>query len=211
VLVHVPAAVAGKAVPLVLALHGNGDTASNFVLTSGLKQASDTDGFVLAAPQGISQTFTFGGQTISGVDWDAYRPANGGNIDLPLLDAVRTQLGASSSIDAHHVMVYGYSQGGYMSFRYGMEAAASLSCSAVLAAADPLPGFGLMTKAARKIPVALQIGDQDFAIQGARQTHTELTQNGNPVSYVEVPGAGHVPIPGNPLAPLDWCRGQTLP
>lgn len=206
-----PAAVTSGKIPLVIALHGNGDTNSNFIATSGIKAAADADGFVLAAPQGITQNITYMGQPINGVDWDAYRPASGGNIDLPLLEAIRSQVTGTGSIDLKHVMVYGYSQGGYMSFRYGMEAAASLSCAAVLAAADPLPGSGLVSGAARKIPVAIQIGDQDFGISGARQTQTELQTNGNPLSYVEIAGAGHVPIPGDPAAPLDWCRPQALP
>jgi polyhydroxybutyrate depolymerase len=211
VILHVPTAVTKGQVPLVIALHGNGDQNTNFVATSGMKAAADKDGFVLAAPQGIKQTVTVGGQTLPDIDWDAYRTAAAGNIDLPLLDAIRTQLVASGSIDVKHVIIYGYSQGGYMSFRYGMEAAASLACAAVLAASDPMPGAGLVSGAARKIPVAIQIGDQDFGISGARQSKTELETNGNPLSYVEIPGAQHVPIPGDPEAPLDWCRPQTLP
>jgi predicted esterase len=153
---------------------------------------------------------TIGSQTVT-VDWDAYRSTANGNIDLPLLDAIKTQLLGSGSIDVKHVIIYGYSQGGYMSFRYGMDASASLACAAVLAASDPMPGAGLVSGAARKIPVAIQIGDQDFGISGARQTKTELETNGNPLSYVEIAGAGHVPIPGDPAKPLEWCRPQALP
>jgi polyhydroxybutyrate depolymerase len=207
----VPAAVSSGKLPLVIALHGNGDTNTNFVAVVGLKQLADSDAFVLAAPQGITQSFTYMGQPISGVDWDAYRPANGGNIDLPLLEAIRTQLSGSGSIDLKKILVYGYSQGGYLSFRYGMDASASLSCAAVIAACDPLPGAGLVSGAARKIPVSLQIGTNDFAIDGARQTKTELESNGNPLQYNEIQGAGHVPIPGDPKVPLDYCRGQALP
>ncbi len=211
VLLHVPAAVTKGQIPLVLALHGNGDQNANFVATSGIKALADTDGFVLAAPQGITQTVTVGGQTVPNIDWDAYRSVADGNIDLPLLQALQARLVGSGSIDVKHIVVYGYSQGGYMSFRYGMDAAASLACSAVLAAADPMPGAGLVTNAARKIPVAIQIGDKDYGISGARTTKTELDGNGNPNSYVEIADAGHVPIPGHPAAPLDWCRGQALP
>ena len=45
-----------------------------------------------------------------GVDWDPYRTVAGGNIDLPLLDAIRTQLVASGSIDTKKLVVFGYSQ-----------------------------------------------------------------------------------------------------
>jgi hypothetical protein len=35
--------------------------------------------------------------------------------------------------------------------------------------------------------------------------------NGFPLDYHEIAGAGHVPIPGDPTVPLDYCLGQTLP
>ena len=211
VILRVPNAVTQGPVPLVIALHGNGDTNSNFIAAIGFAALADQDGFVLAAPQGISQSFNYMGQQLNGIDWDAYRPVSGGNIDLPMLDALRTQLVATGSIDTKRIMVFGYSQGGYMSFRYGMDAAASLACTAVGAAANPLPGSNLVSSAARKIPVAIQIGTQDWNIGGAQSTHTELLQNGNPLLYNEIQGAGHVPFPGDPKVPLDWCRGQTLP
>jgi predicted esterase len=217
---HVPEAAANGQVPLVLALHGDGDTSLNFVETSGLAAASDTDGFVLAAPQGITrdipvydngQVF----QTVPQVDWDAYNAiqADGSitsdnNIDVPLLDAIREQLVASGSINQAHMIVYGYSQGGYLSFRYGMSDAANLSCAAVLAAISPLPGTLLVEGAARKTPVALQIGTEDYAYSNAASVIQELQTNGNPVQYTPVQGAGHVPIPGDPMAPLTWCLGQ---
>ncbi len=215
VLLHVPSQVTGHMIPLVIALHGDGDTSANFVTgTTALQAKSDADGFVLAAPQGITRDVTVGSQTVPSVDWDPYNdPPN--NIDLPLLDAIRSQLVASGSIDTKNISVYGYSQGGYMSFRYGMEAAASLSCAAVLAAGDPFGGSRptLVTGAARKIPVSLQVGSNDTtgAVSTADAAHTELVNNGNPVQYNVIDGAGHVPVPGDFSVPLDYCRGQSLP
>jgi dienelactone hydrolase len=210
-ILRVPNAVNQGAVPLVIALHGNGDTSANFIASMGFAALADQDGFVLVAPQGVTQSFTYMGQPLNGIDWDAYRPVSGGNIDVPLLDEIRNQLVATGSIDVKRIMVFGYSQGGYLSFRYGMDAAAALSCTAVGAAANPLPGSSLVSGAPRKIPVAIQIGTNDWNIGGAQSTKTELEQNGNPLLYNEIPGAGHVPFPGDPKVPLDWCRGQALP
>jgi predicted esterase len=151
-----------------------------------------------------------GNQTVPNVDWDAYRTVAGGNIDLPLVDAIRTQLVGSGSIDPKKVFTYGYSQGGYMSFRYAMETAAQVSCGAVLAAANPL-GSTLVTGAARKVPISLQIGTNDYGISNAQATKTLLESNGFPLDYHEIAGAGHVPIPGDPLVPLTYCLGQALP
>ena len=193
------------------------------VLTSGLALAaagggcSGDDGalaesksFVLAAPPGISQDITIGGQTVPGVDWDPYRTIAGGNIDLPLLDAIRTQLVASGSIDTKKLVVFGYSQGGYMSFRYGMDTSATLACAGLIGAANPL-GPQLTAGAPRKIPVALQIGTNDGAIGQARNTKADLESKSFPLDYHEIAGAGHVPVAGGVTVPLTYCLGQSLP
>lgn len=207
----VPSAITTKAVPLVIALHGNGDTASNFVATRGLQQLAESDGFVVAAPQGITQNITVGGQQVSGVDWDAYRDVAGGNIDLALLDEIRTQLvKPGGQIDPKRVVVFGYSQGGYLGFRYGIDASSKLACAAVVAAASPL-GAGYVANATRKIPYAITIGTNDFGIDQARAAKTALESGGFPLQYKEIAGAGHVPFPGTTADPLDYCLGQSLP
>jgi predicted esterase len=223
VYLHVPQAVLAGPIPLVLALHGDGDTDTNFVATVGLTTDSDAEGFVLAAPQGITRDVPVyeGGQvaeTVPQVDWDPYNSISSSgaivsdeNNDVPLLDAIRTQLVATGSIDMKRIVVYGYSQGGYMSFRYGMSTAAVVACEAVIAAAHPLPGTMLVEAAARKIPVYLQIGTLDSPYSNAESTATELMTNGNPYVLNAVSGAGHVPVPGDPTGPLDWCLQHPLP
>ena len=42
----------------MIALHGNGDTNANFVATAKLESLATSEGFVLAAPQGIAQQLT---------------------------------------------------------------------------------------------------------------------------------------------------------
>lgn len=208
-ILHVPAAAAQRPLPLVIALHGNGDTAGNFVAALGLTALADSLSFILISPQGIVQTLTIGMTTIQ-VSWDAYRAVPDGNIDLPLLEALRSELVATGSIDTQHVVVFGYSQGGYMSFRYGMEAAPLLSCADVAAAANPLTGGPLIMNAKRRIPVALQIGALDSALGNARATRDELTRRSHPVQFNEIPGAGHVPFPGSVRLGLDYCLTQTI-
>lgn len=222
VYLNVPAAVANGPAPLVIALHGDGDTSRNFVTATGLVTDSNQEGFVLAAPQGITRSVAIheGGQviqTIPNIDWDPYNSiqSNGAitsadNIDVPLLDAIRKRLVASGSIQVKHIIVYGYSQGGYLSFRYGMSDAADIACAAVLAAAHPLPGTQLIEQASRKTPVFIQIGTNDSAYSNAQSTVQELKNNGNPVQFNVIQGAGHVPPPGNPKTPLDYCLKQSL-
>lgn len=203
VLLHVPAAVATQKLPLILALHGNGDQAANFIQTSTL--ASRTDAIV-AAPQGIQRNVSVGGATAPNVAWDAYNSGAGANIDVALLDAVRAELAASGSVDLARVVVFGYSQGGYFAWRYAKEASNDLSCAAVVAAADP---GGTPKAFARKLPFMVQIGSGDYAIQNARSSKDALIAAGHEVEYSEIAGAGHSPFPGSKEAPLTFCLGKT--
>jgi len=204
VLVHVPSAPGPM--PLVIALHGNGDVAGNFVAVRQLKTHAAAGPFVLAAPQGVPSMPAGLPQSVS---WDAYS-ADGSNPDLSLLDAIKAQLGASSTVDQKRIFVWGYSQGGYMAMRYGMERSSSLSCAGVIAAVSPT-GAGLITSATRAIPVAMQIGTLDYAIDTARAIRATLQANGNPLEYTEIAGAGHAPFPGSPTTTLDFCLSQSLP
>lgn len=200
---------------LAVALHGNGDTAANFLVSSGIKALADQDGTVVVVPQGIRRDVfvTLVNQTVPGIDWDGYNSTAQGNIDVPLLDQLRTQLVATHQLDAHHVFVFGYSQGGYLSFAYGMFAGGSLSCTAVLAAAS---GFGggandpLITGAVRKLAVVLQVGTADSAYGTAQTTATTLQNDAFPVQLNAIAGAGHVPIPGDVAVPWSFCRGRAL-
>jgi poly(3-hydroxybutyrate) depolymerase len=203
VLLHVPAAVAAQKLPLILALHGNGDQAANFIQTSTL--ASRTDAIV-AAPQGIQRDVSVGGATAPNVAWDAYNSGAGANIDVALLDAVRAELSASGSVDLARVVVFGYSQGGYFAWRYAKEASSDLSCAAVVAAADP---GGTPKAFAKKLPFLVQIGSGDYAIQNARSSKDALLAAGHEVQYNEIAGAGHSPFPGSKEAPLTFCLGKT--
>jgi polyhydroxybutyrate depolymerase len=201
---HVPAAAATQKLPLVLALHGNGDQAQNFIQTSFLTQRTDA---IVAAPQGIQRNISVGGSTAPNVAWDAYNTKATGNIDLTFLDKVRQDLVASGSVDTAKVSVFGYSQGGYLSYRYALHAADALSCAAVVAAADP---SGVPGAFARKIPFVLQIGSMDYAIAQARATKTKLEGLGHELQYNEIQGAGHSPFPGDKKTPVNFCLSKSL-
>jgi polyhydroxybutyrate depolymerase len=209
ILLIVPDAVLSNQRPLVIALHGNGDSAANFVASVGLDSAARAQGVILAVPQGIAQQFSYAGQNLD-VDWDAYRSEAEGNMDLPLLDAIYNNLLATSSVQLGRIYLFGYSQGGYLAFRQAMEDSASLAAAVVVSAANPLPGSSLITDATRKIPIAITIGSNDYAISLARQTRTELENNSFEVRYEEITGAGHTPFPGNSTTLLGWLLEKSL-
>jgi poly(3-hydroxybutyrate) depolymerase len=209
---YVPASATSTS-QLAIALHGNGDTDTNFLATSGLKALADADGTVMVIPQGMPRDVMFMGMNVGNVDWDAYNSAAGGNLDLSLLDTLRTQIVGTHQVDAQHVFVFGYSQGGYLAFEYGMVTGASLSCTAVLAASSPFGGGAgdpLISGAQRKLAVVLQIGSQDGAIAETMTTEATLMSDGFPTELETIQGAGHVPIPGDVSVPWSYCRGMAL-
>lgn len=210
-IVIVPATIQERKLPLVIGLHGNGDTAAAFIegRSQLAKQAADV-GFVLVAPQGVRQTVTVQGQTVPDIDWDGYRSLEQGNIDLALLDAIVKDLVGSGSIDARRVVSYGYSQGGYLSFRFAIDRASVVSCGAVIAASSPL-GPSLLASAARKVPFSIQIGERDFGYASALDTKSALDAASFPVAFHAIANAGHVPLPGDGTVPLRECLDKSLP
>lgn len=193
VLLYVPARWRAGAAGLV-ALHGNGDTATNFLATSGLQGVADAEGVALALP------FAIAGSGPMGVDWDAYtRPASA-NRDLRLVADSRALL-VGGGVDPRRVFLAGQSQGGYLAFHAGMVFSGEFGAVNVTAAGDPMPGLGLAGMAARRIPVDLLTGSGDFALANIQRTRDDLRARGFDVRYTELPGVGH-------CCPLSVRTGQ---
>ena len=205
--VHVPASITDHALPVVIALHGNGDTAGNFEATSGLKDRADTSGFVLLTPDGIARDITVGGNTAPNVPWDAYN-LYPDNWDLQLMTALRERVQTTGSVVNGQISVYGFSQGGYMAYRAAEALSSDFSCAAVLSAADP---SGYPVSFTRPIPISLLIGTNDYGIAQARATDHALTEAGHEHQYEEINGLGHALAPApKRFEPLDYCLGKTL-
>ncbi len=110
---QVAASYDGTPTPLLLALHGMGDTGSNFVQFSGFSTLAQTRGYLLAYPNG--QTMPVSG---SPKGWNASFTGlfNGAGMtdEVDYLRAVIADVSASYSVDADRVFVVGYSNGGFM-------------------------------------------------------------------------------------------------
>ena len=207
VLLYVPARWRGGGAGLV-ALHGNGDSASNFLRTSGLMAVADREGVALALPMAIP------GSAPMGVDWDAYtRPASS-NGDLRLVQDTRTLL-VNGGVDARRVFLAGQSQGGYLAFYAGMTFSTLFGAVNVTAAGDPMPGLGLAGMSPRRIPVDLLTGAGDFAITNIRSTRDDLRSRGFDVRYTELAGVGHCcPLStrtDTATAVWQWLAARPLP
>lgn len=205
--VHVPDAIGERKLPVVIALHGNGDDAANFEATSGLLGQSDSLGFVLLVPDGIARNISVGGQTAPNVPWDAYNLYDD-NWDLQLMTALRERVQETGSILDDKVSVYGFSQGGYMAYRTAKALSNDFACAAVLAAAD---SGGYPIDFARKIPLSIQIGSNDYGISQARATHAALNSAGHDHEWDEVAGLGHALAPApRRFTPLTYCLDKSL-
>jgi polyhydroxybutyrate depolymerase len=101
----VPSSYTGtSAVPLVLDFHGMGDTPERQKAMSGFAALSDSDGFLIAWPTGIEQTWNFGPCCTCSKTVD----------DLGLAKAIVAEIEAMACIDAKRVYANGFSICGAM-------------------------------------------------------------------------------------------------
>lgn len=145
--VHVPQSVADhpdRAVPLVLHLHGGGGSPQNSIDTTGLIEAADAHGFVVAFPQGTPIAVTLPDGT-TGYVWNAGSccavAARTGVDDVAFLGRLIRSLEATLPVDTDRVVMSGHSNGAMMAWRFACERggvlAAVMPVSGSLETADP--------------------------------------------------------------------------
>lgn len=109
-------------VPLVVALHGSGNSVESLVDASELDQAADAGGFIVAYPAAV------------GISWNGGFCCTSGRgdpgADVRFIDALIADVVASRRIDESRVYAVGFSAGAIMAYR--------LAC----ALADRLAGVG---------------------------------------------------------------------
>jgi poly(3-hydroxybutyrate) depolymerase len=181
---YVPASYTPTAfVPLVVALHGAGDTAMNYL--SVIWQANaDAKGFIVIAPEGTAPLGP-------GYTWNS--------TDETLILAATADVYNCYSIDPKKQIMHGFSAGGIMAYLIGLDHAALYSgisiSSADLGSAEAVHGSSLLPSA-WLIPVSHFHGteDQNFPIQYAIQGMDELVEAGHPFYWHPFDG-GHTTTP----------------
>lgn len=203
-IVYVPASFRAGGAGLV-ALHGNGDTATNFLATSGLREVADAQGVALALPVALT------GSGPMGVDWDAYTTPSTSNRDVALALGARDYL-VAGGVSTRSTFLLGYSQGGYLAYHVAMAGSDRFGAVSVVSAGDPLPGAGLDRMASRHVPMSLLIGSGDFGLANAQRTRDSLRALGFEVRYTELPGVGHCcPLSGRAASEWSWLAMRPLP
>jgi len=159
VIVHIPAGYTDRQhVPLVLNLHGSGSTAAQEEGFSGMDRAADTDGFIVAYPQGAIPSG-------SGFDWNvpgqplfggAIPPATAAN-DVTFIGDLIERLETGLCIDTTRVYATGFSGGARMTSQLGCD------LSGVIAAIAPVSGLRLPAPcdSSRAVPVVSFHGTKD--------------------------------------------------
>ncbi|MFN2608195.1 MAG: PHB depolymerase family esterase [Acidimicrobiales bacterium] len=117
--VYAPATLEGSQFPLVLALHGEGNTADSLVETTQFDRQAQTGNFIVAYPEGL------------GLSWNAGlccgRSMYEGVDDVGFLNRVVDEIERDHPIDRTRVYVVGISSGAFMAYRFACESAGRLA------------------------------------------------------------------------------------
>lgn len=168
----VPPAAGDQALPVLLLLHGAGDEAINFIRPwEGIARAKK---IVLIAPQ-LPRELSF----------EAVAP----KVFRCLVEDVKTAV----HVDPQRVYIFGNSMGGYLAYDGALLEANYFAAAAVHAMGIDDDYVGIVARAARKIPIAIYMGDSDKLVSLAqvRKTRALLEKSGFPVRYREIARHGH--------------------
>lgn len=152
--VHVPAGYDGSSpVPLVLALHGGGGTATKMDKLTGFGKVSDAAGFVVVYPQGKDKRWNDGRKIkrlFKKKDMD----------DVKFLGDVVKTMKTDYNIDESRIYSTGISNGGFMSYRLASENPETLAAVAGVAA-QVTENLRDEHPPSSPIPVMMVLGDKD--------------------------------------------------
>ena len=146
-------------VPLVIALHGIGDTILQFS-GGGLEYYSDTAHFLLVVPQALRDPRSGAATWNSGATFQGM-VLNGGVDDVGFIKALIDTLSLQRNIDQDRIYICGFSMGGFMAYRLACEL--SDRVAAIASVAGDL-GNGFSCRPSRAIPILDLHGTADSAV-----------------------------------------------
>lgn len=109
---HIPARATETSRPLVLALHGNGQSIGSLRHYLRLAPVADREGFIIAYPEAVARSWSYGRPVLANM------PAVDGQTvdDIGFLDALVARLVRENRANPERIYVTGSSRGGLMTF-----------------------------------------------------------------------------------------------
>lgn len=162
--VHVPVGLdPSQPAPLVLAFHGGGGNARQFADSNGLWRTADRHGFLLVYPEGTPArpNLPYRFQTWNAGDCCG-RAQTLGVDDVAFTDALLDAVAAEWSVDQNRIYATGFSNGGMMSYRLGIELGDRLAAIAPVGAALQVVG-----RPGRPMPLLAIHGELDLNVPWA--------------------------------------------
>ncbi len=171
-LLFVPPSSARQSLPALLLLHGAGDEAINFIRP--WESTAREKKIVLIVPQ-LPRELSF-------------EPIAPKVFRCLVEDAKKL-----ASLDPRRIYIFGNSMGGYLAYDGALLESNYFAAAAIHAMGIDDDYAGIVQKAARKIPIAIFMGDRDQLVSLAqvRKTRTLLEKSGFPIQYREIPNHGH--------------------
>jgi polyhydroxybutyrate depolymerase len=175
-----------KAVPIVFAFHGLGDSKNFICHYSGFEKLAAKENFIAVFPGGVDRK------------WEMR--ATDDNQDLLFFDALFDHLTSKYNVDLRRVYLTGMSMGAYFS-----NLLAAKRSERIAAIAPHSGGLGVLAvkgiKAKKKYAVMIVHGDADriVKVEEGRISRDAYQKEEHPVEYVEVKGLGHV-----------WARDENI-
>jgi polyhydroxybutyrate depolymerase len=213
-IVHVPAGYSGSSrVPLVLNMHGSGTTAADQEAFTGMDATADSNGFIVAYPQGLIPDG-------SGFDWnvpgvplvgDRAVPAGAAD-DVGFLTTLVQILEQRYCIDGNRVYATGFSGGSRLASQLACDA------SGTFAAVAPVSGLRrpLPCPTSRSVPVLTFHGTADPVdpYDGHGQAYWTYSVPQAAADWAVQDGCSPTPItsqsgPGVTLVTYSGCAGGT--
>jgi poly(3-hydroxybutyrate) depolymerase len=158
--------------PVVLLLHGAGDEAINFIRP--WEKIAKQEKIALIAPQ-LPRELSF--------------EASAPKVFRCLVDDVKKL----AALDPQRIYLFGNSMGGYLTYDGALLESEYFAAAAVHAMGIDDDYVGIISRAKRKIPIAIFTGDRDelVSLKQVKKTRDLLEKAGFPMHYREIPKHGH--------------------
>jgi len=172
---YVPSTLkAGAQAPLIVMLHGSNRTGVNLV--EKWKDLAKKEGVIIVGPDATN---------LSG--WGS--PQDGPDFLRDLVE----ELKAKQPINPKRVYLFGHSAGASFALEMSLMESQYFAATAIHAGALPKDDFELIGPAKRKIPISIQVGENDeyFPPEVVRKTRDALKAGGFNVELTEIPNHDH--------------------